>query len=135
MHETLKRLNEQAIKDGLLLPDDSSYRKDFSIKLGQDLLPIENRVYRIIHDLTKTDITGIIPVSVGEIFKSVYNPEASYQITICDKEIVQIALCKVRKKLGKMAIENIQDRGNHDCGYYSRRKAIELAVKSNFRKS
>ena len=131
MRETLRELNEQAIKDGFLLPDGLSCREDFSDKLGQDLTSTENRIYRIIHDLTKIDIMGIVPVNVEKIFKSICMPMASYQVTDYDIEAAEVLVSSVRKKLGKMAIESIQGFGNHHCEYRSRRKAIELAVKSN----
>ena len=124
MTETLRELNEEAIKDGLLLPDGRSYRKDFSDKLGQDLTGTEDRGYRVIHELTKKVLKEIIPTGVNEIFKNTYMAGELYQVTEDDIETMKVLVMRIRKKLGETAIET----GRND--YRSRRKVIELAVES-----
>lgn len=131
MTETLRELNEEAIKDGLLLPDDLSYRIDFSHKLGQDLTPTEDRVYRIIHELTKKGVEGFVPAGVDEIYKNIYMIGESDQIIECDFRTVEVFIGRIRKKLGETAIENIHVHEDYHCGYRSRRKVIELAVESS----
>lgn len=123
MVETLKELNEQAIKDRLLLPDGGSYRKNFSHKLGQELTSTEDRGYRIIHELTKKGVAGIVPAGVDEIFKNTYMVGESYQVTERDANTVEVLVNRIREKLGKTAIECAW--GNN--GYRSRRKVIKLA--------
>ena len=132
MVETLNELNKQTIKDGFLLSDGQSLRKDFSEKLGQDLTVSENHIYCVIHNLTKIDITGIIPASVGEIYMSNRNPRTSSQVTNCDIHTIEALVHRIREKLGEMAIKNTHSLGKCHCGYFSRTRAIDLMIESNF---
>ena len=116
MAETLKELNDQAIKGGLLLPDGQSSRKDFSWELGKPLCPLEKRFYRFISKLTPQ---GPVPIKV--LIEKFYSQDD--EIFDNDKQAVYQLAARVKKKLGETAIIN-----KHGLGYLSRRILIDISV-------
>ena len=116
MPETLKELNDQAIKDGLLLPDDLSHRKDFSRELGKPLCQSEERLYRFISELTPQ---GPVPIKV--LIEKFYSQDD--EIFDNDRMAVYQLVARVKEKLGETAIIN-----KHNLGYLSRRTLIDISV-------
>ena len=112
MIETLKELNQQAIRDGLLLPDGQSDRKDFSFELGKPLSLLEERFYRFICELTPQ---GPVPIKV--LIEKFYSQDD--EIFDNDRMAVYQLVARVKEKLGETAIIN-----KRDLGYLSRRTLI-----------
>ena len=109
----IERLNEDAVAKGLLAPDNTSSRGDFSSVLGEDLSLLELRCYCFIHQMS---FDG--PVSPEQIYKGVY------QAGPADKDdirLVEALVHRIKKKLGCEAI--ITRVG---VGYLSRRAMDEL---------
>lgn len=116
MPETLRELNKQAVKDGLLLPAGQSLRKDYSQKLGKPLSPLEYRLYEFISELTPQG-----PVSARVLIKEFYSQCDG--ILDSDRSALFNLIERVREKLGTNAI--INRRG---LGYLSRRTLINIGA-------
>lgn len=116
MVETLKELeelNKNAVKDGLLLTGDLSFRKDYSSLLGRPLSSLEDRLYRYIGELS---VNGIVSTSVliDKFYFKINNKLED------NRGPVNSLIVRLRKKLGETAIINI-----YGSGYISRRTLIE----------
>ena len=116
MVETLKELNDQAIKDGFLLPNGQSWREDYSDNLGKPLGPLQQDCYDLIHQLTSQG-----PVSIKVLVERFYLPGDG--ILKENKKATQHLVFVIKEKLGKTAIIN-----RPGWGYLSRRRLIELNV-------
>lgn len=124
MVETLRELNEQAIKDGYLLPDDQSYRKDLSQLLGKPLSYREQRAYLTI-------LRHSEPITAEELAREIYPDYFRVDQEYCAIENTwNLISTHLKKKLGETAIIS---RG-HSC-YLSRRSLITSDVEQNLKKS
>jgi hypothetical protein len=124
MSEILRELNEHAIKDGLLLPDDQSLRKDFTPMLGKHLSWREQKAYSFIHGHSE-------PTTAEELAKELY-PDY-FKVNLghhAIENIYSLVRLRLKKKLGETAIIS---RGN--SGYLSRRTLIMSDVEENTKRS
>lgn len=112
----LTKLNDEAIRDGLLLPNGLSLRKDYSCKLGKPLSSQEYRFYRYI---CESGVTGCVSV---DTFKNSFYLQDE-KLSQYNEGIIFKTVSRIRDKLGRSAI--IYKPG---LGYLSSRVSIELSV-------
>ncbi|AKM83280.1 MAG: hypothetical protein UR17_C0001G0490 [Candidatus Woesebacteria bacterium GW2011_GWF1_31_35] len=116
MVETLKELgelNKKAVKDGLLLINGLSFRKDYSQLLGKPLSSLEDRFYRYLGELSTNGY-----VSAHVLVDKFYFLEG-YELED-NRAGVDALVSRIRKKMGETTIITKQD-----LGYLSRRTSIE----------
>ena len=113
MTETLKELNQQAIRDGLLLPDGQPQRKDFNPILGKPLSFREQKAYSLIHNRCRPTTTEEL---AREMYPDYFKAGLGYQ---AKEAIWNLINERLKKKLGEMAIISYRR-----IGYLSRRSLI-----------
>ncbi len=123
--ETLHRLNNKAIADGLLLPDGETSRPyPVSAELGKELSEGEKLLYDFI---TAETYKGEGPVSTERIYKEMMGIEPQDEVDSC---VIWTAISRIRDKLGD---ESIISR--RDFGYLSKSALIDLQVETNLNAS
>ena len=159
MPETLRELNEQAIKDGLLLPDGQSHRKDFTPMLGKRLSCRELR------ELNEQAIKDGLLLPDGQSHRKDFTPMLGKRLSCREQKVYSLIhghsepttveeLAKelypdyFKINLGHHAIENIHNLvslclkkklgetaiiSRRKSGYLSRRSLIVLDVEENMK--
>jgi hypothetical protein len=120
MKETLKELNMQAIENGLLLPDNLSHRKDFSLLLGKPLSYREYRTYLLIDRHSG-------PITSEELAREIYPEYFKVRLENQAKNnIYTLIHGHIKKKLGETSIIS-----QGQLGYISRRSLITPSVEKS----